>query len=97
MARRAEEFYCAKMGGGCEGYFITYLRENMTGNYTIQCPMCNHHHFRVVKEGLVTNDRHSTQNGESTVLVGLKTTYRKTPWHEDPVFRRSQMKAYSTC
>lgn len=35
--RKLEEFWCDKGGGGCGCYFMTYLRENMTGAYTIEC------------------------------------------------------------
>lgn len=94
MARRKEEFYCSTGGGGCEGYFLTYLDDRMTGNYTIECPNCRHHHFRVVKDGLVTDDRHNKTLGATTILMGLKTTYRKEPYHNDPTFRRNQLRAY---
>src|SRR5271157_5935671 len=94
-SRRTEEFYCSKIGGGCEGYFLTYLRDNMNCNVTVECPNCGHHHFRVVKNGLVTNDRHNEKNGETIILPGLKSTYRREPWHSDPIFLRNQLKAYN--
>jgi len=90
--RREEEFYCS---GGCHKYFKTYLRESMWGNYTIECPSCNHHHFRVIKEGLVTEDRHNDAMGESEIIIGLPSTLRDTPWHDDPDFRRRQLRVYS--
>jgi hypothetical protein len=95
MRRREEEFYCDRAGGGCGKYFKTYLRSNMYGNYTIECPGCQHHHFRVIEEGLVTQDRHSSRLGEAEIILGLKATLRDTPWHDDPDFRRSQLKAYA--
>lgn len=95
MSRRSEEFYCDVSGGGCGKYFLTYLRDSMFGNYTIECPACNHHHFRVIEEGLVTKDRHSERMGQAEIIIGLSTTLRDTPWHDDPTFRRSQMRAYS--
>jgi DNA-directed RNA polymerase subunit RPC12/RpoP len=88
--RRQEEFYCHE----CSSYFLTYLRTNFTGNYTIECPSCGHFHFRFISEGLVTDDRHNKKYGESEIIVGLKSTLKKEPYHNDPVFRRSQMKAY---
>jgi hypothetical protein len=94
MSRRSEEFYCDKAGGGCGKYFLTYLRENMSGNYTVECPGCKHHHFRVITEGLVTRDRHSERLGTATILIGLRTTLRDRPYHDDPVFRREALKAY---
>ena len=95
MARRIqEEFYCDKAGGGCGKYFLTWLRDDFFGNYTIECPACKHHHFRVIKEGLVTNDRHSERYGTSTVLMSMPSTLRDIPYHNDPDFRRSQLKLY---
>lgn len=90
--RRMEEFYC---GTECKKYFKTYLRENMHGNFTVECPNCGHHHFRVIKEGLVTEDRHDKRLGQAEIIVGMKSTVRDIPWHNDPDFRRSQLRAYA--
>ena len=95
MSRRVEEFYCDKMGGGCSKYFKTYLRESMYGNYTIECPACKHHHFRVIEFGLVTQDRHNERLGDAEIIIGLASTLSDTPWHDDPVFRRQQLRVYS--
>jgi len=103
VTRRKEEFYCDTGGGGCGKYFITYLRSNMNGAYTIQCPnpLCNrsptekgggHHHFRVIKDGLVTTDRGSDRTPKH-IILGLFATLRDTPWHNSPEWRRDQMKA----
>lgn len=92
--RREEEFYCDKAGGGCGKYFKTWLREDFFGNYTIECPNCKHHHFRVITDGLVTADRHHERYGSSTVLISMASTLRDTPWHNDPDFRRSTLRAY---
>jgi len=94
MSRRVEEFYCSVYGGGCGKYFKTYLRTNMIGNYTVRCPACNHDHFRFIKEGLVTDDRHSNRYGTAEVIIGLASTMSDTPYHNDPAFRRSQIRAY---
>jgi DNA-directed RNA polymerase subunit RPC12/RpoP len=91
MSRRSEEFYCTE----CKKYFLTYLRESMWGNYTIECPNCGHHHFRVIKDGLVTEQRHSDKMGTPQIILCLKSTIRATPWHNDPAFRRTQIKAYN--
>jgi phage FluMu protein Com len=94
MNRRREEFWCSTHGGGCGKYFLTFLRDDMDGDYTIECPNCKHHHFRHIKEGLVTDDRHSNRNGSATLIYGLKTTLKDTPWHDDPTFRRQQLRVY---
>jgi hypothetical protein len=94
--RRQEEFYCDVSGGGCGKYFLTWLRDDFWGNYTIECPnsKCKHHHFRVIKEGLVTTDRHNERMGAATVLMAMPSTLRDTPWHDDKEFRKSQLKVY---
>jgi hypothetical protein len=90
-ARREEEFYCTE----CKKYFKTWLRDDMWGNYTIKCPNCAHEHYRVIKDGLITEDRHNNRMGAATVIHCLKSTIRDTPWHDDPTFRRSQLTAYN--
>lgn len=67
----------------------------MTGNYTIECPnpKCQHHHYRYVSEGLATEDRHNKKYGESEIIVGLLSTLQDTPWHNDPSYLRSQIRA----
>jgi len=87
MSRRKEEFYCDTSGGGCGKYFLTYLRSNMTGNYTVECPGCGHQHFRYIKEGVVTNDRHHIRAGSAEVIAGLRSTLRSQPWHTELSFR----------
>ena len=101
MKRRKEEFYCDVGGGGCSKYFLTYFSYDPNcnppekRNVTIECPNCQHHHFRVLENGLVTRDRHNNRNGDVTVIPGLQSTLRDTPWHDDPTFRREQMKVYN--
>lgn len=55
--RKRVNFYCSE----CKKYFDTYLRDDMTGNYTVECPSCKHHHYRKVVSGEVTSDRFSSQ------------------------------------
>lgn len=76
--RIKEEFYCDVSGGGCGKYFDTYLRDNMTGDYTIQCPACKHHHFRIIRKGLVTSDRSQIREAKN-IILGLECTLRNTP------------------
>jgi hypothetical protein len=89
--RRKEEFYCSE----CRKYFLTYLRTNYNGQFTIRCPntACAHKHHRVIVNGLVTDTRCNDKAGLVAVIVGLKATLRDTPWHDDPHFRRQQIKA----
>lgn len=87
--RRKEEFYCQTE---CGKYFDTYLRTNMTGQYTIECPNCGHHHHRVITEGFVTGDRCNQNAAQLHILKGLKATLRDVPWHNSPENKRSRFK-----
>lgn len=91
--RFEEEFYCDVNGGGCGKYFKTHLRTNMFGNYTIECPGCQHHHFRVIESGVVTKDRHNERMGQTEIILSMKATLSDTPWHNDPAFKRQRMRA----
>jgi hypothetical protein len=92
MARRVEtEFWCQSE---CKKYFKFWLRENMFGNYTIECPNCRHHHFRWIENGVVSEKRHSQPEGQTDVIQSMKSTIRDVPWHDDPTFRRNELRAY---
>lgn len=49
------------------------LNESMTGNYTIVCgnPDCKHQHYRVIRKGVITDDRHSSslKNNDTIHIV----------------------------
>lgn len=89
--RFKEEFYC---GTECGKYFLTYLRTNMNGNYTVECPHCGHHHYRVVRDGIITQDRHKDEYelSRSVLILGLESTVRDIPWHDDPDFKRQRLR-----
>lgn len=56
MARHAHEFHCTE----CRGFNYPMLDEELPdGNYTLVCGGCQHKHYRVVKKGVVTEDRHN--------------------------------------
>lgn len=41
----------------CDKNFIAKLDHSLDGNHQICCPHCNHTHFRLIKDGVVTGDR----------------------------------------
>lgn len=55
MARHAHEFQCTE----CSWFNYPMLSDAMSGNYTILCGHCGHEHYRVIKDGVVTSDRHN--------------------------------------
>lgn len=46
-------FYCQE----CDHYIHIWLNLGIMGNYVMNCPICDHPHYRVVKEGKVTAKR----------------------------------------
>jgi len=53
MAKQLVEFNCTE----CHKYFDFKLNMELNGNYRIHCPNCDHIHYRVVKDGVITQDR----------------------------------------
>jgi hypothetical protein len=90
MARRIQtEFWCQTE---CKKYFIFWLRENMFGNYTIECPNCLHHHHRWIENGVVSERRCNEDAGKTDIIQSMKSTISDVPWHDDPTFRRNQLR-----
>lgn len=59
--------YCTNCGGD----FIVELNLELNGNHQITCPLCGHIHYRVVKDGEVTEDRWQSSAG----LTYIASTY----------------------
>jgi DNA-directed RNA polymerase subunit RPC12/RpoP len=47
------QLYCH----ACSGYFNVDFDESLNGNHVVNCPKCGHEHYRVIKDGVVTEDR----------------------------------------
>jgi len=67
MAGHAHEFQCTN----CQHWNYPMLRETMTGNFTVQCGNCKHNHYRYIKNGVVTEDRHNSaaDHGDTVVVM----------------------------
>jgi len=53
MPRVKTEFMCTQ----CQKYFDIMMNISLNGNYRIHCPCCGHVHYRMVREGLITDER----------------------------------------
>jgi hypothetical protein len=56
----------------CQGYFWWDFDEEVNGDYKIICPQCGHDHYRVVRQGVETDERwdqSASQKCWSTVYV----------------------------
>lgn len=71
--------YCTN----CSGEFIAELDLSLNGNHEITCPLCRHIHYRVVRDGEVTEDRWRSSAGPTYVAftstsITVSTTVNTT-------------------
>lgn len=75
MARVTCEFYCQE----CDGY--TYFRLNLAldGNHIVKCanPKCAHKHYRVVKNGKITEERFNEYYKTADEIEPMPSAYSK--------------------
>lgn len=53
-----QELFCHN----CDMYVQFRLEMEVDGNYEIECPNCGHMHYRVVKNGVITDVRWASAN-----------------------------------
>ena len=58
----------------CHREFIAELDLSLDGNHVIDCPLCNHRHYRVVSNGVVTEDRWRSSAGPTYSAATTTTT-----------------------
>jgi hypothetical protein len=63
-----QEIWCHN----CSKYVQFDIDLSLNGNHVLNCPNCDHEHCRVVKDGIITDDRWSSRNG-STFIVSTGT------------------------
>lgn len=59
MATRETEMHCHDCGND----FVAELDMDVNGNHEIDCPHCEHTHYRVVEDGRVTGERYRSSMG----------------------------------
>jgi hypothetical protein len=57
-----QELYCHE----CGMYVQFTIDQNLDGNHVLECPKCGHEHCRIVKDGVITEDRWQSRNGNSS-------------------------------
>lgn len=45
----------------CSKGFVAALDYDIDGNHIVECPHCSHEHCRVIKSGVITEDRWSSR------------------------------------
>lgn len=53
----------------CGNCFIAQLDFDLDGNHKIECPHCRHLHYRVIKNGIITEERFGSDNGRTYDVV----------------------------
>lgn len=64
MARHTHEFQCTE----CRWWNYPILSDTMSGNYVVRCGKCQHHHYRYIKKGVVTEDRHNQKENICDII-----------------------------
>jgi len=59
--KRRNELHCH----ACDMYVQFIIDQSLDGNHVLNCPNCGHEHCRVVKDGLVTDERWDQRNGDT--------------------------------
>lgn len=58
----------------CQQDFTAELDMDFDGNHVIICPICQHEHCRVVKDGVVTSERWDQRNGDLGAVITASTS-----------------------
>ena len=69
--KRRNELHCH----ACDKYVQFVIDQGLDGNHVLDCPNCGHEHCRVVKDGLITDDRWDSRNGPTYPVSGTYTTW----------------------
>jgi DNA-directed RNA polymerase subunit RPC12/RpoP len=74
MTEQRSDVYCTN----CGGQFIATLDLSLNGNHEITCPLCGHVHYRVVRDGVVTEDRWASSQPVYMVVVSKTISVAST-------------------
>lgn len=65
-----QEIFCH----GCGMYVQFRIDKSLDGNHTLNCPKCGHEHFRVVKNGEITDERWKSSGPTYNIAATSYTT-----------------------
>lgn len=69
-----QELHCHN----CNQYVQFDIDLSLNGNHVFECPNCGHEHCRVVKDGIITDDRWDSRNGQTLYINTSTITYTST-------------------
>lgn len=74
VGRRVEvEFWCTN----CSHYLYIKLNTSLDGNHIVVCPQCDHKHYRLVKNGIITGDRYNEGEAIADEIIPMKSAATK--------------------
>ena len=65
-----QELFCHE----CRNY-VQFNIPAENGNLVVECPNCGHEHLRVVKNGVITEDRWGSRNNNNPTMYASGTAY----------------------
>ena len=68
--KEKQELHCHE----CNRYVQFDIDMELNGNHVLNCPNCGHEHCRVVKDGVITEDRWSSRNRGRYIVTGATAT-----------------------
>jgi len=66
------ELYCHN----CDGYVQVKFDLTLNGRHIVLCPNCKHEHYRIIKDGIVTENRPG--NISTYIVSSASTSYYAT-------------------
>lgn len=69
-----QEIWCH----ACSMYVQFDMDMELNGNHVLHCPNCGHEHCRVVKDGIITDDRWDQRNGNTYAVSSTSSTFSTT-------------------
>lgn len=66
----------------CGGFFWWDYEDDINGNFKIICPKCGHDHYRVVRNGVVTDERWDRSPSQNTQTVFISSAAYHTTAYE---------------
>jgi len=60
-----QELHCH----ACDRYVQFDLDLGLNGRHVLRCPSCGHEHCRIVKDGVITDERWAQRNDDTTTTI----------------------------
>lgn len=84
---RRQEIHCH----ACGQYVQFEIDLGLNGNHVLNCPNCGHEHCRVVKDGVITEDRWASRNGPTITITSAQ--YSMTAYYSSSFSSSTQATA----